>query len=119
MGCSLNARNATIALDLTADLPTDPTTGLIGVPSQLEAGTDHSILRVQPNDGARSMLLRKLLGGDPHAESKDPPTANLGVPGRRMPLHEEACQGLGVPDYWTDDQIKLVQDWIDNGAVVK
>jgi hypothetical protein len=123
MGCSINTRNPTIALDLTGD-PADPKLGLIGVPSVLMAGTDQPLLRVKPGDAARSVLLRKLLGGDPHADSSDPPTANLGVRGRRMPLYELVCpvsgQTLGTPDqvYWTEPQLRLIQDWIDQGALV-
>ena len=81
------------------------------------------MLRVQPGDAANSMLMRKLLGGDPHADS-DEPTANLAIPGRRMPLYEAACSGQLLPpdpaDYFfTTAQIQLVQDWIDEGAAVQ
>jgi hypothetical protein len=90
-GC-MDTRNPTVSLDIApADSsgnpvpPTDPMTGLIGVPSAELAGTDHPLLRVQPFDSANSVLLRKLIGADPHADSSDPRTANLGIPGRRMP----------------------------------
>jgi Bacterial Ig-like domain len=115
MGCT-STRNASSGLDLSLDAD-DPRLGLVNVPSQLLAGTDRALMRVLPGDAARSELVRKLLGGDPHADSSEMPP-NLAVPGRRMPMQEEQCPGLGVPAYWTDDQIRVLQDWIDHGAVV-
>jgi hypothetical protein len=135
-------RNPTMGLDLST--PFDPMIGLINVPSQLTAGSDHPMMRVVPGDASRSMVMRKLLGGDPNtginpdpgpAMCMDPPEpepANLGVPGRRMPLYEAPCDdcrlntlnsdgsvGPPVPPsqwYLSDDDLRLVQAWIDDGA---
>jgi hypothetical protein len=127
-------RNPTSALDTTID-PRDPTLGMVGVASLLLAGTDHPLLRVQPGDSANSVLLRKLLGGNPHADSSDPATANLGIPGRRMPLPEgtscikpqyccfDVCADSGDPHpyqpYLCPPDLRKIQDWIDQGAVVR
>ena len=124
-------RNPTIGLNLSK--PTDPTVGLINVPSQLTAGTDHTLMRVQPGDASRSMLMRKLLGGDPNTGiarypapgmcmyPPEPEPANLGVPGRRMPLYESPCGECDLnldPTAWYygDDTLRLIQAWIDGGA---
>jgi hypothetical protein len=116
-------------LDLSL-VPTDPdysTRGLVGVPSVGLVNTADPLMRVLPYDAARSVLLRKLIGGDPHADSMDPPAPDLRVDGRRMPLQENPCDPTLPLPTWTcadgqtttflcPEQIKLVQDWIDQGA---
>jgi hypothetical protein len=116
VGCSLNKRNPSRNLDLS--FPADPVVGIVNVPSEALRGTDNPLLRVQPFDSARSVFLRKLIGGDPHAESSDPITPDVGVPGRRMPLPEHICGGE-IPPFLDDDEMRLVQDWIDQGAVIE
>ena len=88
--------------------PTDPTYGIIGVPALGEVGTAHPLLRVAPGDSARSVLLRKLIGGDAHDKLGDDYPA-MGVDGRRMPLDAAPL----IPD-----SILLIQAWIDGGAIV-
>lgn len=97
-------------LDLTGD-PADPIFGLIDVPSVGLAGAGAPLLRVAPHDSARSVLLRKLLGGN--AASKDPPYPEMGVDGRRMPLmlDDSAAPPLDP------SAIALIQEWIDDGAL--
>ncbi|HEY7955115.1 MAG TPA: Ig-like domain-containing protein [Polyangia bacterium] len=96
-------------LDLTGD-PADPVFGLIDVPSVGLAGAGAPLLRVAPHDSARSVLLRKLLGGN--AASKDPPYPEMGVDGRRMPLNldDSAAPPLDPA------KIALIEQWIDDGA---
>jgi hypothetical protein len=62
---------------------------LVGVPSRQIA----RLVRVAPQDSARSYLLRKLLGAPPVV-------GHLGVPG----------------DTLTDDELRALQSWIDTGA---
>jgi hypothetical protein len=111
-------RNPSRDLDLAGD-PTDPKLGLIDVPAVSLRDTDNPLRRVQPFDSARSVLLRKILGGDPHANSSDPITPDLAVPGRRMPLYESVCgEELPPPElfFWDEARTRLNQDWIDQGA---
>lgn len=109
-GCHAAIEHATPdqALDLTGS-PTDPVYGLVRVPSVGLRGTARPLERVTPFDSARSVLLRKLLGGSHEEGSKDPPYALMGVDGRRMPKDGP---------YLSDDDIRKVQDWIDQGALV-
>jgi hypothetical protein len=116
VGLSGRTRTPTRLLDLTGD-PRDPVLGLIGVPSVGLVGTPLPLVRVQPGDPARSVLLRKLIGGDPNADSKDPPYPNMRVDGRRMPLLLDAAESSGPP--LTDDQLHTVQDWIAAGAPIQ
>jgi hypothetical protein len=116
-------------LDLTLQ-PSDPdytTLGLVNVPSVGQVDTPDPLLRVSPFNSARSVLLRKLIGGDAHADSQDPPAPEMGVDGRRMPLQENPCDPTLPPTMRTcadgqtttflcPEQIRLVQDWIDQGA---
>jgi hypothetical protein len=110
-------------LDLSPGVaPDDPVYGVINVPAVSLAGTDKPLLRVQRGDAARSVFLRKMLGGDPHADSSDPPTDDLAVPGRRMPLYESVC-GEPLPPkddlggfYLDEASIRTVQEWITQGA---
>jgi hypothetical protein len=88
--------------------PGDATFGVIDVPSLSQAGTANPLYRVTPGDSARSVLLRKLLGGDAHEASTDPPYPEIGVDGRRMPL---------AGDPLDDDSIRAIQRWIDGGAL--
>jgi hypothetical protein len=110
------SRNLNLSPAVDAD---DPVYGVIDVPAVSLAGTDKPLLRVQRGDAARSVFLRKMLGGDPHAESSDPPTADLAVPGRRMPLYESVC-GEALPDvdgfYLDEASMRTVQEWINQGA---
>src|SRR5262249_5125354 len=64
VGASGRARTPTRLLDLTGD-PRDPTYGLIGVASVGLRGTEQPLMRVAPHDPAGSVLLRKLIGGNP------------------------------------------------------
>ena len=102
------------SLDGTPDDPTDPVLGLIGVQSLGLRGQPVPLLRVTPGDPARSVLLRKLIGGNPQADSKDPPYPNMRVDGRRMPLLLDAAESAGDP--LPDDQLRTIQDWIAAGA---
>jgi hypothetical protein len=95
------------ALDFFGD-PADSTFGIISVASLSQAGTARPMLRVAPGDSARSVLLRKLLGGDAHEKSGDQYPV-MGVDGRRMPLDAAPLDG---------DSILVIQHWIDGGAVV-
>jgi hypothetical protein len=93
--------------------PWDPVLGVIDVPSVGLAGTTAALMRVQRGDPARSVLLRKLLGGSAAASSTaDYPS--LRVDGRRMPLSllDEAAEGSPLPV----DDIQAVEDWIAAGA---
>jgi hypothetical protein len=95
--------------------PWDPVFGVIDVPSVGLVGTPAALLRVQRGDAARSVLLRKLLGGSAQASSTaDYPS--LRVDGRRMPLSllDEAAEGSPLPI----DSIQAVEDWIAAGAPV-
>lgn len=109
-------RTPTRLLDLTGD-PTDPVFGLIGVPSVGLRGTPFQLLRVSPGDPARSVLLRKLIGGSPQADSQDPPYPAMRVDGRRMPLLLDAAESSGTP--LPEGQLRTVQDWIAAGAPIQ
>ena len=69
-----------------------------------------------------SDILRKLIGGDGHLYSEEPPYAEMGVEGRRMPLYEAVC-GLSLPSpeayFFSEAQLRVIQDWIDQGAIVE
>jgi hypothetical protein len=119
-------RNPTSDFSIVA-APDDPVLGLINVPSELMKGEARPLLRVKPGDSANSLLLRKLLGGDPHAgrASGEPVPDNLAVPGRRMPLYEIACSTgpndtLPPPEqyYFDAKGLREVQNWIDQGAPI-
>jgi hypothetical protein len=97
-------------------LPTDPVYGLIEVPSLSQAGTAHPLARVTPGDSARSVLLRKLLGGDASAASGDPPYPEIGVDGRRMPIQLDPATQPSPPPPLDDASIRAIQQWIDGGA---
>jgi hypothetical protein len=72
------------------------------VPSVGLRGSPRPLARVAPGDSSRSVLLRKLLGGDGRRANQ----ANLGVDGDRMP-----------PGQPVDDSILLrIEQWIDAGA---
>jgi hypothetical protein len=120
IGASGDTRTPTRLLDLTGD-PTNGTYGLIGVAAVGEREFPVPLLRVAPGDSARSVLLRKLLGGDPHADSLDtidgtPLYPAMGVDGRRMPIPLDESAPVGPP--LSDDAIRRVQNWIDEGAPV-
>lgn len=115
VGASGRARTPTRSLDLTGD-PTDPVFGLIGVLSQGLVGTPAPLFRVAPSDPARSVLLRKLIGGSPTADSLDPPYPDMRVDGRRMPIPLDESQPALPP--LTDDELRLVSDWIAAGAPI-
>ncbi len=115
VGASGLARTPTRLLDLTGD-PRDPVFGVIGVQSVGLRGTQVPLLRVAPGDPARSVLLRKLIGGSPQADSIDPPYPSMRVDGRRMPIPLDEAQPALPP--LSDDELRLVQDWIAAGAPV-
>jgi hypothetical protein len=108
-----NLRNPTRGLDLTGD-PHDTRLGLVYAPSVGLAGTPYQLNRVTPHDSARSVLVRKLIGGNAHASSKDPPYPEMQVDGRRMPILLD--ENAPAPNPLDDATIRLVQDWIDQGA---
>ena len=121
VGASGRMRTPTRYLDLEGD-PRDPIFGLLGVQSVGLRGTPVPLLRVAAGDPAHSVLLRKLLGGDPQAASFDPPYPNLRVDGRRMPISlcelppSQCPQDQQPAAPFTDDELRLVQDWIAAGA---
>jgi hypothetical protein len=115
-GASGRTRTPTRLLDLTGD-PTDLTLGLINVPAQGELGWPKPLLRVAPGDSAHSALLRKLLGGNPIADSRDASIPAMAVDGRRMPIQLDDTQPTPPP--LDDATIRRVQDWIDEGAPVQ
>lgn len=117
VGESGRTRTPTRLLDLMppAD-PRDPVFGMIDVQSVGLRGTKTPLYRVAPFDPARSVLLRKLIGGSPAADSQDPPYPAMRVDGRRMPLLLDAAESSGPP--FTDEQLRVVQDWIAAGAPI-
>jgi hypothetical protein len=116
VGASGRMRTPTRLLDLTGD-PLDPVFGLVNVQSVGLRGTPVPLLRVAPGDPARSVLLRKLIGGSPQGDSKDPPYPAMRVDGRRMPLLLDDAESSGPP--LPEGQVRTVQDWIAAGAVVQ
>jgi hypothetical protein len=114
VGRSGMMRTPTRLLDLTGD-PTNPMLGLISVRSVGLEGTPAPLDRVAPGDPARSVLLRKLLGGV--RISTDPLYPQMRVDGRRMPI--EIDPGTPVPPPLPDEQILRVQQWIQDGALVQ
>ena len=115
VGASGDTRPPTRQLDLTGS-PNDPVYGLVGVESLGLIGTAKPLLRVAPGDPARSVLLRKLIGGDPHADSIDPAYPDLAVDGRRMPIPLDESQP--ATDVLSDDELHAIQDWISGGAAL-
>ena len=115
VGASGRTRPPTRELDLTGD-PRDPVFGLIGVQSVGLMGLPVPLPRVAPFDPSRSVLLRKLLGGNPQADSRDPPYPNMRVDGRRMPIPLD--ESLPADETLSDDELRTVQDWIAAGAPV-
>jgi hypothetical protein len=115
MGASGDARTPTRELDLTGD-PRDPTYGVIGVLAIGLVGTQVPLARVTPFDPARSVLLRKLIGGSPQADSRDPPYPNMRVDGRRMPIPLD--ETAPADETLSADQLQTVQAWIAGGAPV-
>jgi hypothetical protein len=113
VGLSGRMRTPTRLLDLTGD-PRDPVFGMVGVPSVGLRGTPVRLLRVAPGDAARSVLLRKLIGGNPAADAQDPPYPSMRVDGRRMPLLLDAAESSGPP--LADADLRTVQAWIEAGA---
>ena len=107
-------RTPTRLLDLTGD-PRDPVLGLISVQSVGLRGTRAPLYRVAPGDAAHSVLLRKLLGGSPEADSHDPPYPSMRVDGRRMPIDLDETKSK---DPLPIEQIQLVEDWIAAGAPI-
>jgi hypothetical protein len=101
------------ALDLTGD-PRNSTFGLIGVPAASGVGTAYPILRVAPGDPARSLLLRKLIGGNPRADSRDPAYPNMAIDGRRMPIPLDPGAPVLAP--LPDDTLRQIQAWIAGGT---
>ncbi|HZS37332.1 MAG TPA: Ig-like domain-containing protein [Polyangia bacterium] len=98
--------------------PGDPVFGLIDVPSLSQAGTAHPLARVTPGDSARSVLVRKLIGGNAHEASGDPPYPEMGVDGRRMPIQADPLRNPSPPPPFDDSAIAVIQAWIDQGAIV-
>jgi hypothetical protein len=97
------------SLDMGGD-PRDPVYGLIRVASVGLSDTAKPLERVTPFDSSRSVLMRKLLGGSHQEASTDPPYPQMGVDGRRMPKDGP---------YLSDGDLRTVQDWIDQGALLQ
>jgi hypothetical protein len=114
-GASGRTRTPTRLLDLTGD-PTDPMLGLINAPAQGELGWPQPLLRVSPGDSAHSALLRKLLGGNPLADSRDASIPAMAVDGRRMPIQLDDT--MPTPPPLDPATIRRVQNWIDEGALI-
>jgi len=112
---AFHMRTPTRLLDLTGD-PRDPVFGVINVQSVGLRGTRVPLSRVAPRDPARSVLLRKLLGGNPQADSRDPPTPNMRVDGRRMPIPLD--ESLPAGPFLSDTELQSIEDWIVAGAPV-
>lgn len=100
-------------LDLAGD-PRDGARGLINVPAYGLRGALRPLLRVAPGDPARSVLLRKLIGGDRHAATADPPYPDMRVDGRRMPLEPDGSAG----EPFDEAALRTVERWIAEGASV-
>jgi hypothetical protein len=116
IGCSRRMRQPTRQLDVTK--PDDPTFGMINVASVGMRGLARPMLRVAPHDPARSQLLRKLIGGNAVRDTSDPPYPDVQVDGRRMPIPiEEPCQEHPFR-YFSENELRLVQEWIDGGALL-
>lgn len=121
VGLSGRMRTPTRELDLTGD-PRDSVYGLIGVQSLGLRQTAVPLMRVASGDPAHSVLLRKLIGGSPEAASWDPPYPNMRVDGRRMPISlcelppDQCPADQPPPPPFSDDELRLVQDWIVAGA---
>jgi hypothetical protein len=98
--------------------PDDPKYGLIGVPSLSQENTANPLARVQPLDSARSVLLRKLLGGNAHEAAGDPPYPEMGIDGRRMPIQANPLTQPAPPPPLDLATIQTIQRWIDQGAIV-
>jgi hypothetical protein len=96
------------SLNLAGD-PHDPIYGIIRVAAIGLRDTAKPLERVTPFDSSRSVLMRKLLGGSHQEGSKDDPYPEMGVDGRRMPKDGP---------YLSDTDLRSVQDWIDQGALV-
>ena len=97
------------ALALDGD-PRDTTYGLLGVPARSRRDTGPALARVSAGDAARSVLLRKLIGGDPSEARGGEIYPKLAIDGERMPPW---------PAPPVDDAtLRLVEDWIDSGAIV-
>jgi hypothetical protein len=115
VGASGRMRTPTRELDLTGD-PRDPTFGMIAVTSLGLRGTPSPLYRVAPFDPSRSVLLRKLLGGSPQADSRDPAYPNMRVDGRRMPIPLD--ESAPADQTLSDGELRTVQAWIAGGAPV-
>jgi hypothetical protein len=113
-GASGRMRTPSRSLSLELADPTDPVFGLVNVLSVGLIGTAVPLKRVAPGDPARSVLLRKLLGGSPTADSLDPPYPNMRVDGRRMPIPLDESQP--ATETLSADDLDLIQDWIFAGA---
>ncbi len=107
-----NRRNPTRSLDLTGDIR-DPVRGLVNVESVGQALAGQPMLRVAPFDSANSVLLRKLLGGEPPPGRRTAAYPEMHVVGQRMPLDiDTMTTGIVL----TKSFIAKVEQWIDQGA---
>jgi hypothetical protein len=96
---------------------------MVRVPAQGQISPDARLFRVAPSDAARSVLLRKLLGGEQHLAPTDSmyPYPNVGVVGRRMPIPTLDVDPVTMKPEpqlppLSDRQLALIQRWIDEGA---
>ncbi len=107
-----NPQAPTRSLDLTGNYR-DPQFGLFNVESQGQAAIGVPMLRVSPGDSANSVLLRKLLGGEPAPGRTTAPYPEMGIVGQRMPLDLSSMFSAKPLD---PSFIALVEQWIDEGA---
>lgn len=109
-GCHTKSGGNAPARSLVLDGdPRDPIYGVIGVASRSLRDNTKRLTRVAPGDAARSVLLRKLLGGDPSDRAGGEPFPQMAIDGDRMPPW---------PASPVDDAtLRLVEAWIDGGAL--
>jgi hypothetical protein len=106
-------------LDLTIDDPAVAGYGLVRVRASGQVDPTAPLDRVTPGDSARSVVLRKLLGGDAHLVTGES-YPQSGVVGRRMPLPTQEIDPVthqrqpSLP--LSDEAVRLIQRWIDEGA---
>ena len=110
-GCHARTDDAP-ARDLALDGdPRDSVYGLLGVKALSRRDTASPMVRVAPGDAARSVLLRKLIGGDPSEQRGADRYPKMAIDGERMPPWP-------APPL-SEQSIRLVEDWIDGGASVE
>ena len=111
-GCHTQRDGKAPARNLVLDGdPRDSIYGLIGVPALSRRDTSARLARVAPGDAARSVLLRKLLGGDPSEAEAGERWPKMAIDGVRMPPWP-------APPL-DEATLHLIEAWIDGGAPVE